>query len=127
MPPVHPNFRGHVCGGHLDGQMQGTTLPANAKATIENQVNEFRLERMNALGKANSLVYWAEASRHDPIIAQVVRQCLCLPDSGTSSERSFSKTGHILRARRARPSDEHFKELFFLILESELAIMSLKM
>ena len=114
LPPVPPNFRDHVWGGHLDEQMQGVVLAADAKAAIKKQVNEFHLESMNASGKVNSLVYWAEASRRYPIVAQVARQCLRVPASSTSSERSFSKTGHIVRARRARLSDEHVKELSFL-------------
>ena len=100
--------------------MQGAALPADAKAAIEKQVNEFHLERMNASGKVNSLVYWVEASRRYPIVAQVVHQCLCVPASSTSSERSFSKRGHIVRARRARLSDEHVKELSFLSWNQDL-------
>ena len=107
-------------GGHLDEQIQGTVLPADAKVAIEEQVNEFHLERMNASGKVNSLVYWAEASRCYPIVAPVARQCLCVPASSTSSERSVSKTGHIVRARCARLSDEHTKELSFLSWNQDL-------
>ena len=98
----------------------GAMLPANAKVSTEKQVNEFNLERMNASGKVKSLVYWAEASRRYPIVAQVARQCLCVPASSASSERSFSKMGHILRARRARLSDEHVKELSFLSWNQDL-------
>ena len=107
-------------GGQLDEQMQGAALPPDTKPTIEKQVNEFHLERMNASGKVNSLVYWAEASRRYPIVAQVARQCLCLLASGTSSERSFTKMGHVVRARRARLSDEHVKELSFLSWNQDL-------
>ena len=114
------NFRDHVWGGHLNEQMQGAALPADANAAIEKQVNEFHLERMNASGKVNSLGYWAEASRCYPIVAQVARQCLCVPVSSTSSERSFSKTGHVVRPRRARLSDEHVKELSFLSWNQDL-------
>ena len=100
--------------------MQGAVLPANAKAAIEKQVNEFHLERINASGRVNSLVYWEEASRRYPIVAQVALQCLCVPASSTSSERSFSKTGHIVRARRPRLSDEHAKEQSFLSWNQDL-------
>ena len=62
LPPAPPNFRDYVWGGHLDEQMQGVMLPADAKAPIEKQVNEFHLKRMNVSGKVNSLVYWAEDS-----------------------------------------------------------------
>ena len=120
LPLAAPNFREHVWGGHLDEQMQDAALPADTKAAIEKQVNEFHLERMNASGKVNSLVYWGEASRRYPIVAQVARQCLCVPASSASSERRFSKTGHIVRARRARLSDEHVKELSFLSWNQDL-------
>ena len=118
--PRPPIFTATCGGAHLDEQMQGAALPADAKAAIEKQVNEFHLERMNASRKVNSLVYWAEASRRYPIVAQVARQCLSVPVSSTSSERSFSKTGHIMRARRARLFDEHVKELSFLSWNQDL-------
>ena len=115
LPPAPPNFCDHVGGGgHLDEQMQGAALPADAKAVIEKQVNEFHLERINASGKVKYLVYWAEASQRYTIVAQVAHRCLCAPTSSTSSERSFSKTGHIVRAKRAHLSDEHVQELSFL-------------
>ena len=79
LPLTPSNFRDHVWGAHLDEQMQGAALPADAKAAIEEQFNEFHLDRTNASGKVNSLVYWAEASRRYPIVAQVARQCLCVP------------------------------------------------
>ena len=60
--PTAPNFCDHVWGGHLEEQMQGIALLANAKAAIKRQANEFQLERMYTLGKVNNLVYWAEAS-----------------------------------------------------------------
>ena len=67
-----------TCGGHhLGEQMHGVALPANAKAAIEKNVNEFHLERMNSSGKVNSLVYWEEASRRYPIVAQVACQWFC--------------------------------------------------
>ena len=91
VPPAPPNFRDHVCGEHLDGKTQGAALPAEAKAAIEKQVNEFHLERMNASGAINSLVCCAEASRCYFIVAQVARQCLCVPavcpQKGSSEKR----------------------------------------
>ena len=100
--------------------MQGAALPADAKAAIEKQVNEFHLERINASGKVNSLVYWAEASRRYSIVAHVARQCLCVPASSASSERSFTKTGQRARAKCAHLSDEHVKELSFLSWNQDL-------
>ena len=73
--PRPPIFVTTCWGAHLDEQMQGGTLPADAKSAIEKQVSDFHLDRMNASGKGNSLVYWEEASRNYPIVAQVARQC----------------------------------------------------
>ena len=56
LPPAPHNFRDHIWEGHLDEQMQGAALPADTKATIEKQVNEFNLEKMNASGKVNKTV-----------------------------------------------------------------------
>ena len=43
-------------GGHLDEQMQGAALPADAKAAIEKQVNEFHSERIKGSSKVNNLI-----------------------------------------------------------------------
>ena len=51
LPPTPPNFRDYAWGGLLDEKMQGAALPADTKAAIEKQVNEFHLERMNASGR----------------------------------------------------------------------------
>ena len=80
-------------GDHLDGQMQGAVSPADAKAAIENKVNEFNLERMNTSGKVNSLVYWVETSQRYPIVAQVACQWFCRqlvvrPQKGASAKRA---------------------------------------
>ena len=120
LPPAPSNFCDHMWGGHLGEQAQSVVLPTDAKAAIEKQVNEFHLERMNASGNVHSLVYWAEASRHYPIAAQVPRQYLCMPVSSTSLERCFSKTDHIARARHACLSNEHVKELSFLSWNQDL-------
>ena len=120
LPPAPSNVCDHVWGGHLDEQMQGIALPADTKATIEKQVNEFHLDRMNASRKVNILVYWAEASQRYPIVAQVAHQCLYVLASSISSERSFSKMGHIVRAKCAHLSDEHVKELSFLSWNQDL-------
>ena len=46
-----PHFCDNVWEGHLDEQMQGAALPADAKAAIEKQVNEFHLERRPHQGR----------------------------------------------------------------------------
>ena len=89
-------------------------MPKEGVDKIEREVNDFHSERMNSPSKMCSLQYWAQASLRYPIVAQAARKYLCIPTSSATSERSFSKLGHIVRARRARLSDEHVKELSFL-------------
>ena len=126
--PRPPIFVTTCGGGHLDEQMQGVALPADTKATIEKQVNEFHLERMNASGKVNNLVYWA---RGFPTLSYScsngTSMTFASSTSSLFSKRSFSKTGHIVRARCAHLFDEHVKELSFLSWNQDFALMLLKM
>ena len=89
-------------------------MPKEGVDKIEREVNDFHSERMNSPPKMCSLQYWAQAFLRYPIVAQVARKSLCIPASSATSERSFSKSGHIVRAKQARLSDEHVKELSFL-------------
>ena len=66
---------------------------------------------MRTSGKVNGLVHWAEAFRHYPVVVEVARKCLCMAGSWASSERSFSKTGPIVKVIRAGLPDEQLKEL----------------
>ena len=95
-------------------------MPKEGVDKIEREVNDFHSERMNSPPKTCSLQYWAQASLRYPIVAQAARKYLCIPASSATSERSFSKSGHIVRARRARLSDEHVKELSFLSWNQDL-------
>ena len=88
-------------------------MPKEGVDKIEREMNDFHSERMNSPPKTCSLQYWAQASLRYPIVAQAARKYLCIPASSATSERSFSKSGHTFRARRARLSDEHVKELSF--------------
>ena len=81
---------------------------------IDREVNDFHSERMESPPKTSSLQYWAQASIRDPVVAQATQKYLCIPASSATSEPSFSKLRHIVRAVQARLSDEHVKELSFL-------------
>ena len=95
-------------------------MPKEGADKIEREVNDFHSERMNSPLKTCSLQYWAQASLRYPIVAQAARKYLCILASSTTSERSFSKLGHIVRARRARLSHEYVKELSFLSWNRDL-------
>ena len=69
---------------------------------------------MKTPGKVNSLVYCAEYFRRYPIVAEAARKCLPMAGSWVPSERSFRKTGHIVKVIHAGLSDEQLKELSLL-------------
>lgn len=121
-PPAPPHIQDYVWGGHLNNHTKGSPLSDAAKQAIQRQVNEFHGERVNNAARVSSLDYWAQASLRFPIVAHVARRCLSIPASSATSERSFSKTGHIVRARRARLSDEHVTELSFLSWNPDLML-----
>ena len=49
-----------------------------------------------------------------PLLTIIAKHTLCVPASSATSERSSSKTGHIMRSRRRRLSDAHVQELSFI-------------
>ena len=115
LAPIHAIVeRDLVWGGYIDSTGRGKPLLEEGKCRIECEVNDFHSERMNSPPQLCSLEYWAQASLRYPIVAQVAQKYLCIPASSATSKRSFSKMGHIVRARRARLSEEHVKELSFL-------------
>ena len=95
-------------------------MPKEGVDKIEREVNDFHSERMNSPPKTCSLQYWAQTSLRYPIVVQAAKKYICIPASSATSERSFSKSGHIVRARRARLSDEHVKELSFVSWNQDL-------
>ena len=116
LAPIHAMVeRDLVWGGYIDSSRRGKPMPKEGVDKIEREVNDFHFERMNSPPKTSSLQYLAQASLRYPIMAQAARKYLCIPASSATSERSFSRLGHIVRARRARLSDEHVKELSFLL------------
>ena len=116
LAPVHATVeRDLVWGGYIDSTARGKPLSEEGKCKRDREVNDFHSERMNSPLQTSSLEYWAQASLRYPIVAQAAQKCLCIPASSVTSERSFSKAGHIVRARRARLSEEHVKELLFCL------------
>ena len=119
-PVNHLVERDFVWGGYIERDGRGKPLPQVGIDMIEHQVSDFHSERMNSPPKTSSLTYWAQASLRFPLVAEVARKYLCVPASSATSERSFSKAGHIVRARRAKLSDEHVQELTFLSWNQDL-------
>ena len=124
LAPVHVSMEHDlVWGGYIDSTARGKPLSEEGKCNIEREVNDFHSERMNSPPQKSSLKYWAQASLRYPIVAQAAQKYLCIPASNTTLERSFSKAGHIVRARRARLSEEHVKEVSFFVLELGLDVL----
>ena len=114
LAPVHVSVEGDfVWGGYIDLSTRGKPLPREGIAKIEREVNDFHFARMSSPPQTSSLGYWAQASLRYPIVAQAAQKHLCIPASNATSERSFSKAGHIVRAKRVRLLKEHMKELYF--------------
>ena len=103
-----------VWGGYIDSTARGKPLFEEGKHKIEREVNDFHFERMNSPPQTSSLEYLAQASVRYPIVAQATEKYLCIPVSSATTERSFSKMGHIVRTRQARLLEEQVKELSFL-------------
>ena len=85
------------------------------EAYIVRQADKYHDFRMK--GKANaasSLEWWAAHTDEYPLVGAIARHTLCIPASSSTSERSFSKTGHIHRQRRRSLSDDHISSLSFL-------------
>ena len=88
----------------------------DATARLVNEhVQEFVRERLNPTSKIrDALQWWAGKEATWPMVAAVARHSLCVPAAAACSERGFSATGHIVRARRSRLSDDKITELSHL-------------
>ena len=92
-----------------------TLLPASSTyKRIEEDVHDFVVERMNLGREKDALGWWSRHMSRWPMVAAVARHSLCIPASSATSDRAFSKTGHIMRARRASLSDTNIERLTFL-------------
>ena len=82
---------------------------------VAQHVQEFVRERLNPTTKIkDALAWWAAKEATWPMVAAVARHSLCVPAAAACSERGFSATGHIVRARRSRLSDDKVAELSHL-------------
>ena len=101
-------------------KLRGVEIPHSTKWCIERQAKQFVLDRDTYGEVKDSLVWWADNAQRWPMLAAVARHSLCVPASSATSERSFSKAGHILRVRRARLTDEHVSQLTLLSWNPDL-------
>ena len=111
-------------------QYEGHSLPQSTVEAITKQVDVFYNERVNmksggAGGRptfkgGRSLAWWGENAGRLPVVAWVARHTLCVPASSASSERSFSKAGHILSIRRRRLTGAHVDQINFLSSNKDL-------
>ena len=98
LAPIHVSVeRDLVWVGYIDSTARGKPLCEEGKCKIEREVNDFHFERMNSPPQTSSLKYWAQASLRYDIVVQAAQKYLCIPASSATSERSFSKAGHIVR------------------------------
>ena len=97
------------------GWAGGRKLDDATERLVAQHVHEFVRERMSPTTHIkDALAWWAAKEATWPMVAAVARHSLCVPAAAACSERGFSGTGHIVRARRARLSDEKIEELSHL-------------
>ena len=63
---------------------------------------------------ASGLMWSNEHQSLWPLLTIIAKHMLCVPASSATSERSFPKTGHIIKSRRRHLSDAHVQELSFI-------------
>ena len=108
----NPVKEGMACIGK-DGYHRGLDGPTTR--LLEQHVDEFLNERLHPTKRVKDpLAWWAVHEAQWPMVAAVARHSLCVPAAAACSERSFSITGHLVRTRRARLSDEKIEELSHL-------------
>ena len=124
-PPPGPMKRGPDRGDIFESDSEGSPLPpdegenvwlerleprTSTAKRIQQDVSEFMIERRNMARERDALGWWARQMNRWPIVAA----------SSATSERAFSKTGHIVRARRASLSDQNIERLTFLSWNADL-------
>jgi len=99
---VGPRFERHP----LDGPTQ---------RFLKQHVQEFIRDWLNPTRKVkDALAWWAANEQRWPMVAAVARHSLCVPAAAACSERAFSHSGHLVRARRSRLGDEKIEQLLHL-------------
>ena len=99
---------------------KGEELFPSTKEVLKNHVDGFVAEHNKPVTVKDPLDWWLRNAARWPIVAAVARHSLCVPASSATSESSFSKTGHIVRARRARLGGERIWQLSFLSWNPDL-------
>ena len=97
------------------GWDEGVLVTDTTARLVAEHVQEFIRERLNPMSKIkDALAWWAAKEATWPMVAAVAQHSLCVPAAAGCSERGFSATGHIVRARRSRLSDDKVTELSHL-------------
>ena len=86
-------------GRYIGPNTRGKPLSKATIEKIEFEVTDLHCERMISPLKTSSLTYWAQASLKYPFMMQAAEKYHCVPASNATLECSFSKVGHIVRAR----------------------------
>ena len=94
------------------GNLHALDIPT--KRFVDQHVQEFLRERLHPTKKVKDALAWSAVNEPRwPMVAAIAKHSLCVPTS-VCSERAFSATGHLVRARRSRLSDEKIEELSHL-------------
>ncbi|GMH37552.1 hypothetical protein BSKO_05425 [Bryopsis sp. KO-2023] len=88
-----------------------TSQSAAPPAGAQTQADEFAEAELTRFMESK---FWATEGTAFPVLKLLAADFLCVPASSSSSERSFSKTGAIVRARRAKLSTKNIRYLSFL-------------
>ena len=90
-------------------------VDAPTERWLKQHVQEFLRERLHPPKRVkDALAWWAANEQWWPMVAAIARHSLCVPAAAACSERGFSATGHLVRARRARLSDDRIEQLSHL-------------
>lgn len=95
------------------------TASGATERLIAQHVQEYVRERISGKRAKDPLAWWSRNHARWPMVAAVARHSLCVPAAAACSERSFSRTGNIVRSRRARLSDVKIEELSHLCCAPE--------
>ena len=117
-PPPEPPIPGSLLA--LTEEVMGPRserhpLDGPTERFLKQHVQEFIRDRLNPTRKVkDALAWWAANEQRWPMVAAVARHSLCVPAAAACSERGFSRSGHLVRARRARLGDEKIEQLSHL-------------
>ena len=84
------------------------------RSYIANQVGAYHNSWIQCVRPASGLAWWNERQSLWTLLIIIAKHTLCVLASSATSERSFSKTGYIVKSRRWCLSDTHVQELSFI-------------